>query len=160
MIFVLAAIAIGYYAAVIANPIPTYSYDEDETEETAEVPDTVQTPAGPGKDEEAKASAKQPAQAQPEPEEQTPPKPAKQELRYDTVSANRYLAIMAREYYGRSVYWVFIYEANADHLGDPNKIAPGTRVRIPDKIELPGATDAERTEIAQRKATEIQKRYK
>lgn len=67
---------------------------------------------------------------------------------------------MAREYYGRSVYWVFIYEANKDKLGDPNKVAPGTRVVIPDKASLPGATDAERLSIAEKKAAQIQARFK
>ena len=38
---------------------------------------------------------------------------------------------MARRHYGAQVYWVYIYEANADHLGHPDRIAPGTRLLIP-----------------------------
>lgn len=49
----------------------------------------------------------------------------------DTVSSTRFLATMAREYYGNMVFWVYIYEENSDILGHPDRIAPGTVVVIP-----------------------------
>ncbi len=87
------------------------------------------------------------------------PKPQKEAV-YDTVTSTRYLAKMAREYYGKSIYWVFIYDANSDKLGDPNKVSPGTRVLIPDKESLPGSNTAERDKIAERLSADIQKRFK
>lgn len=87
------------------------------------------------------------------------PKPQKEAV-YDTITSTRYLAKMAREYYGKSIYWVFIYDANSDKLGDPNKVSPGTRVLIPDKESLPGSNTAERDKIAERLSADIQKRFK
>lgn len=86
--------------------------------------------------------------------------PAKKEPRYDTVTKTNYLAQMARRYYGHATYWVFIYEANTDVLHNPNRISPGTRVRIPDESELPGSTSAERQKIASQKCGELERRYK
>ena len=101
----------------------------------------------------AEAPAAEPAPAVEE------PKPQKEAV-YDTVTSTRYLAKMAREYYGKSIYWVFIYDANSDKLGDPNKVSPGTRVLIPDKESLPGSNTAERDKIAERLSADIQKRFK
>lgn len=153
---------VGYFAAVMAVPIPKYGEDETEQNE-------YQTESNEAAElciiEELEDTAPQESEliqeVTPEPaiEEPAAPTPAK-EPKYDTVTSKRYLAIMAREYYGRSIYWVFIYEANADKINDPNKVAPGTRVLIPDKESLPGSTDAERMSIAEKKAAEIQARYK
>lgn len=49
----------------------------------------------------------------------------------DTIGRNRFLTTMSRKYYGRYEFWVYIYEENASHLGDPDRIAPGTVVNIP-----------------------------
>lgn len=49
----------------------------------------------------------------------------------DTIRRNRYLTTMSREHYGMMDFWVYIYEENADRLGDPNRIDPGTVVVIP-----------------------------
>ncbi|MBP2691774.1 MAG: HU family DNA-binding protein [Muribaculaceae bacterium] len=64
---------------------------------------------------------------------------------YDVVSANRFLTTMAREYYGQMEYWAFIYQANADILGHPNRIKPGTKVRIPDISEFATDSTAQQT---------------
>lgn len=50
---------------------------------------------------------------------------------YDTVKANRFLTTMARQYYGNLNFWVYIYEENQAIMGHPNKIKPGTVVKIP-----------------------------
>lgn len=78
---------------------------------------------------------------------------------YDTVSSRRYLAIIAGEHYGVKNYWIFIYNANPD-LGDPNKIAPGTRVLVPAKESFMEATKAETDAKARRLFNELSKKYK
>lgn len=80
---------------------------------------------------------------------------------YETVSSTNYLSSMARRHYGAQIFWVYIYEANADKLGDPDKIAPGTRLVIPPKSTLPNNGEGtEARNIAQRKANEIQARFR
>ncbi len=80
---------------------------------------------------------------------------------YDTVTSTRFLATMAREYYGKMEYWVYIYKANEDHLANPNRIRPGTRVRIP-KIEeyAVSAGDSVDLEAARRLSEEIYAPYR
>jgi len=41
------------------------------------------------------------------------------------------LAWMAYRYYGNKKLWVFIYDANKDHISTPQHIAVGTPIRIP-----------------------------
>ena len=77
---------------------------------------------------------------------------------YDTVSPARFLTTMARDHYGRKDFWVFIYEANSNHLRHPNRIRPGTRVVIPDLGEHPALQDSLRTR-AHQLANEIYSRY-
>ncbi|MDE6197871.1 MAG: HU family DNA-binding protein [Muribaculaceae bacterium] len=90
---------------------------------------------------------------QPEPEQTAQP-------RYDTVTSTRYLATMAREYYGRGIYWVYIYKANSDVLDNPNKIRPGTRVAIPERSTFEAETEAETLRKAERIQAELFARYK
>lgn len=103
------------------------------------------------------------APSQPETAQQPAPAPqpaTTREAVYETVSASNYLSSMARRHYGAQVYWVYIYEANADHLGHPDRIAPGTRLLIPPRSTFPqAASEREAREIAQRKANEIRARY-
>lgn len=42
------------------------------------------------------------------------------------------LAQIARRWYGEPEYWVYIYEANADKIANPQQVAPGLLVMIPD----------------------------
>lgn len=92
-------------------------------------------------------------------EDEAPVQAIKTEV-YDTVTPNRFLTTMARQYYGPVEYWAFIYEANADHLGNPNRIKPGTRVLIPDRseFETDGSTEAT-INRAKRIGREIYSRY-
>lgn len=79
---------------------------------------------------------------------------------YDTVTPERFLTTMARKYYGRMEYWVFIYEANADKLGNPNRIKPGTEVVIPDIATLTkGETPEQTLQRAKRMGREIYARF-
>ncbi len=92
-------------------------------------------------------------------EEQTPGQHTAPEPVYDTVSATNYLATMARKYYGKSGYWVFIYQANADKLHNPNRISPGTRVLIPDKSSFAEDTEEATTRKAEMIRRELNEKY-
>lgn len=156
---------IGFFAA---------SYDPDETPETVPVEepapvDTTQIIAdvpvealGGATEPVEQSVADEPVAPAADTHEQPaaqPQTPAKEPL-YDTVTANHYLASMARKYYGRSIYWVFIYQANADHLDHPGKIPPGTRVLIPEKSSFAEATENATVAKAQRIANELNNKYK
>ena len=81
-------------------------------------------------------------------------------LKVDTITNKRFLATMAREYYGDPAFWVYIYEYNKDNLGTrPNRIKPGTKVTIP-PAEMYGidASDPNSIELAKEKAKEINKK--
>ena len=67
----------------------------------------------------------------------------------DTVTSQRFLTTMARKYYGHMEYWAFIYEANADRLGHPNRIKLGTVVNIP-SLKSITAADTSETQTMQR----------
>lgn len=57
--------------------------------------------------------------------------PAAPKIRRDTVRVNHYLTQMATRYYGKSIFWVYIYEENKAKIKNPNVINPGTVVVIP-----------------------------
>ena len=87
-------------------------------------------------------------------------KPAVEPI-YDTVTPTRYLASMARQYYGRMEYWVYIYKANEEKLGNPDKIRPGTRVKIPSfKDYATSPSDSVNLTRARLMAEEIYGRYR
>ncbi len=45
-------------------------------------------------------------------------------------SGNR-LTLISKRYYGSKDFWVYIYEANMNHISDPDKIPEGTLIQIP-----------------------------
>lgn len=75
----------------------------------------------------------------------------------DTISSTRYLTTMARRHYGRMEYWVYIYEANADKLGHPDRLNAGTVVIIP-ALDF-GADDEAKISEAESLAKEIYARF-
>ena len=78
----------------------------------------------------------------------------------DTVSSNRFLTTIARRHYGHMDFWPYIYEANADKLGDPNKVAAGTVVIVPSPDSLHLDPDCiEQLIVARAKGDEIYKRF-
>ncbi|MCM1518419.1 MAG: hypothetical protein NC117_07245 [Pseudoflavonifractor sp.] len=84
--------------------------------------------------------------------------PAKERL--DTIRQDRFLTTMARKYYGEMIFWVYIYEENKDRLSHPDKIRPGTVVRIPDAAKYGiDRDDPQSTAAARAKAVEIYGRY-
>lgn len=176
VVIILIVFGVGaYLAAVFLNPIPDYDeiegdiselyptqVEEVNVEEVASVnPDnnTVSESheASPAQTQTTQTAAPAPEQAQPQ--AAAPATVAKSlEPVYDTVDVS--LIRLARKHYGQHLYWVYIFEANQDIIKDPNKIRPGTRVRIPDVSELPGATQEETRNLAKKKQTEIQNKFK
>lgn len=78
-------------------------------------------------------------------------------LAIDTVTPNRYLTTMSRQYYGDYRFWVYIYEENKDQITDPDRINPGTTVVIPRKEKYGiDQNDKESLARAERKSREIQ----
>lgn len=41
------------------------------------------------------------------------------------------LAWISKRYYGAKIYWPYLYDANKDHIANPNDIDVGTPIRIP-----------------------------
>ena len=41
------------------------------------------------------------------------------------------LTWMSKRYYGEKKYWVYIYDANRDHIKNPSQIQVGTPIRVP-----------------------------
>ncbi len=50
----------------------------------------------------------------------------------DTVTTSRYLTTMSRKYYGDYRFWIYIYLENDSVIKNPNRIKPGTAIKIPD----------------------------
>lgn len=86
-------------------------------------------------------------------------RPAK--VKWDTIGKTRYLTTMAKEHYGNYHLWPYIYEENKSILGHPDRIKPGTRIRIPD-IKKYGVdpNNPEDIKRAKRLGVEIYARYK
>ncbi|HLP05300.1 MAG TPA: HU family DNA-binding protein [Paludibacter sp.] len=74
----------------------------------------------------------------------------------ERIKSGSRLALMAQHYYGKSDFWVYIYEANMDNIPDPDHIVSGTLVRIP-KID-PRLIDASNPRCIQ-KARELHDLY-
>ena len=101
--------------------------------------------------EETTAAVEQPVEEKPI---------AKPEPRYDVVTEKQFLTTLAGKYYGEKDYWVYIYEANSDHLKHPDRIKPGTRVLIPDLSDILTGDKAQDKKNACAKIAEIYGRYK
>lgn len=78
----------------------------------------------------------------------------------DTIGSFKFLTTMARKHYGHMDFWPYIYEANADRLGNPDKVAAGTVVVIPsgDSLNL-DPKNPEQLRVAKQKAAEIYARF-
>lgn len=154
MIGLVAGLVGGFFAGkamgrIEAQFIEEEFDDEDEAQEedtsgTVNISDSIFTP--------------QSTESQPEtPKAPVVEAPSVKEPVYDTVETT--LASLAKKHYGNTNYWVFIYQANPQ-LGNPSKVAKGTRVVIPAKEEFaassPEATDTK----ARNLLNEISKKYK
>ena len=88
------------------------------------------------KAETKKAEATEAVAAKPAKTEQ-PAKTAKDEKAWDgyiktvKLAEGSRLALLADRYYGERELWVYIFEANRDHIKHPNDVPIGTEIRIP-----------------------------
>lgn len=159
-----AAIAIGYAAAVLYTPIGG-GYDVSDEDYSVEQALVTQAPADSlnGITEVPLPAAEvKPAEVPTETVMPVTPVAETQAVAdiepiYDSVEIS--LSQLARKHYRQALYWVFIYEANRDIVSDPNKIKPGTKVLIPDISTFPGETAEETRKIAKQKQTEILNKY-
>ncbi|MDD2559270.1 MAG: HU family DNA-binding protein [Bacteroidales bacterium] len=81
-------------------------------------------------------------------------------LKVVRLERGKRLTLLAQEYYGNKVFWVYIYEANKDQIKNPNKILAGTKIRIPkaDPAVI-NAKDPESVRIAQEKETKYRAQF-
>lgn len=70
----------------------------------------------------------------------------------ETVKSGMSLAQLARKYYGITEFWVYIYEANADRIGNPNRLPNGLTIMIPRLDVNDGGLH--------RRAKELEQKYK
>lgn len=64
------------------------------------------------------------------------------------------LAWMAWRYYGNKAFWVYLYDANKDHIVNPDKIVTGTPIRVPQLTEEQMDTTLESTRLILQRLTE------
>lgn len=78
------------------------------------------------------------------------------EIVTDTVGGRRYLSVIARQHYGKDIFWVYIYEENKNRISNPNNVPEGLVVVIPpaEKYNIDPASK-ESVHAAERKANEI-----
>ena len=55
----------------------------------------------------------------------------KKMLKTEAITEGSRLAWIAKKYYGSKIYWPYLYDANKDHLANPNVIVVGTPIRVP-----------------------------
>jgi hypothetical protein len=49
----------------------------------------------------------------------------------EEISEGTRLTTIAQRYYGKKEFWVYVYEANRDNIVHPDRITPGTIVKVP-----------------------------
>lgn len=129
--------------------------DNNESTPTEKTQETITTiPVETVKEQSAK-----PAQAQAgETSVDTKPSDVKT---YDTVTKTRYLTTISRQHYGNYHFWPYIYKENEKILGHPDRIKPGTKVKVPDLAKY-GVNPNKASDVAKAKklAVEIYARYK
>lgn len=59
-------------------------------------------------------------------------KPAVLETGVEEITPGKTLAQLARKYYGNTYFWVYIYIENMSKIPNPNNVAIGTKIVIPD----------------------------
>lgn len=50
----------------------------------------------------------------------------------ETIRPGIFLTTLALKHYGHKAFWVYIYEENKSHIKNPDVIAIGTKLIIPD----------------------------
>jgi hypothetical protein len=156
-------LAVGYFGYRYINKYMTGSvvyeetiYEDDDTDSISDANEiTFDEDVEMSGSEDKKLTETEPAVAQPAQQAEAKAK----EPRYDTITSTCFLTTLARKYFGEMDYWVFIYDAN--NLGNPNVISPGTKVRIPypEELKLSGNKEAD-LKVAKQRAAEIYRKYK
>ena len=85
---------------------------------------------------------------------QLPAREYKEFITTERLTSGSRLAWLSRKYYGVPDFWVYIYEANADKIADPNVIRVGTKVRVP---KMPPELVDPKSEAALNQAHELHK---
>lgn len=60
------------------------------------------------------------------------PRIYKKFLTTEQIKDGNRLTLMSLKYYGSKDFWVYIYEANKDHIKNPDRIETGTIIKIPE----------------------------
>lgn len=68
-------------------------------------------------------------------------------LATEQINEGSRLTWLAYRYYGNKALWVYIYDANKDHLTDPNHIQVRTAIRIPKLTALQQDTTNAQTKL-------------
>lgn len=78
--------------------------------------------------------------------EQSPTRPTYESfITTEEIREGSRLTWLAYRYYGNKALWVYIYDANKDHLDNPNNIQVGTPIRIPELTEAQRDTTLDAT---------------
>lgn len=82
------------------------------------------------------------------------------DVKYDTVTTTRYLTSISKEHYGNYHFWPYIYLENENILGHPDRIKPGTKVKVP-SLSKYGVDPKKPADVAKAKklGQEIYKRF-
>ncbi len=62
---------------------------------------------------------------------ETEPRVYTEFIKTERLTPGSRLSWLSRKYYGAPDFWVYIYEANADIISNPNNIPIGTKIRVP-----------------------------
>lgn len=158
--FVMLSFIIGTVAGYFSYPLLNYMLSNDdsvtvEQVDVEEIPVDTQSPDD-DKEAEDESVADKSGETTDDSVAKTTP-----EIVTDTVEAGNSLAKIARTHYGKSDFWVYIYEANADKLGNPDNIASGTVLVIPPASQYDiDPNDPESIRKARAKASQIYNKYR
>ncbi len=76
-------------------------------------------------------SADKPTADKPSAEQPTAGKPVEEKIEFYEIKSGDTLSGIAKEFYGDFSMYTKIFEANREVIGDPDKIYPGQKIRIP-----------------------------
>jgi LysM repeat protein len=76
-------------------------------------------------------AADKPTADKPSAEQQTADKPVEEKIEFYEIKSGDTLSGIAKEFYGDFSMYTKIFEANREVIGDPDKIYPGQKIRIP-----------------------------
>lgn len=84
-----------------------------------------------------------------------PPPSSPQVLAKVKIEHGSRLTVIALEYYGSKVFWVYLYEYNKKRIGDPNNIPVGTEISVPSP-EVYGINARDKASVAKAAALQTE----